>query len=194
MNDFERLDDILIDLELPEEKPSDAAPPAPLEFKPIVKPKPQIRPTTNYKQSVELNQHADRLFDFSATNLTPVQQMYIIGYATRGTRRGACEMACVTYNVVSKWEKSEEFNQALQNAVDMVRDSLEEELFRRAMNGSDKLLIEAIKAHNPEKYNKKQADVNISGTLVHSFADLAKQATQLQTAEPEPIDVESVSS
>jgi hypothetical protein len=46
------------------------------------------------------------------------------------------------------------------------------------MNGSDKLLLEAVKASKPEKYNKKQSDVNISGTMVHTWADLAKQAAE----------------
>jgi hypothetical protein len=67
----------------------------------------------------------------------------------------------------------------LQNAVEIVRDSLEEELLRRAMNGSDRLLLEAVKASKPEKYNKKQADINVNGTMVHTWADLAKQVNAM---------------
>ncbi len=129
-----------------------------------------------YKDEVELTVGADRLFDFSKTKLSPIQQMYIIGFATRGTKKGACQLAGVTFGVVNKWMESKEFSGALQNAVEIARDALEEELLRRAMNGSDKLLLEAVKASKPDKYNKKQSDVNINGTMVHTWADLAKQA------------------
>ena len=129
----------------------------------------------DYRGAVELTGDARRLFDFSKTTLSPVQQLYIIAYATRGTKKGACELAGVPFHVVNKWLDNEEFSAALQNAVEIVRDSLEEELIRRAMGGSDRLLLEAVKASKPEKYNKKQADINVNGTMVHTWADLAKQ-------------------
>ena len=129
----------------------------------------------DYRGAVSLSEGAEKLFDFSKTTLSPVQQLYVIAYATKGTKKGACELAGVPFHVVSKWLDNEEFSEALQNAVDIVRDSLEEELIRRAMNGSDRLLLEAVKASKPEKYNKKQAEVNVNGTMVHTWADLAKQ-------------------
>lgn len=135
---------------------------------------PMVEPV-DYRGAVELTGDAKRLFDFSKTTLSPVQQLYIIAYATRGTKKGACELAGVPFHVVNKWMDNKEFSDALQNAVDIVRDSLEEELIRRAMNGSDRLLLEAVKASKPEKYNKKQAEVNVNGTMVHTWADLAKQ-------------------
>ena len=135
---------------------------------------PPIEPV-DYRGAVELSDDASKLFDFSKTTLSPVQQLYVIAYATRGTKKGACELAGVPFPVVSRWMGDEEFTAALQNAVEIVRDSLEEELIRRAMNGSDRLLLEAVKASKPEKYNKKQADINVNGTMVHTWADLAKQ-------------------
>jgi len=130
----------------------------------------------DYRKEVELAKEADKLFDFSNTNLSPVQQLYVIGYAVRGTKMGACKLTNVPLSVVNKWMENDEFFNAMQNAVDIVRDVLEEELLARAMSGSDRLLIEALKATNPDKYNKKQSDVTITGTMIHSWADLAKQA------------------
>lgn len=140
----------------------------------------------DYRGAVELTGDAEKLFDFSNTKLSPIQQLYIIGYATKGTKKGACQLAGVPFYVVNKWMDNEEFSNALQNAVEIVRDSLEEELLRRAMNGSDRLLLEAVKASKPEKYNKKQADINVNGTMVHTWADLAKQVHATST----PISIE----
>src|SRR5574343_1062506 len=111
-----------------------------------------VPPPYDIREDLKLVKDAKKLFDFSDTKLSPLQQMYIIAYATKGTKKGACELSGVTYSVVNKWMKDDEFSQALQNAVGLVQDSLEEELIRGAMNGSDKLLVEAIKAHKPEKY------------------------------------------
>lgn len=129
-----------------------------------------------YREEVMLTAEAERLFDFSKTKLSPIQQLAIMGYAQRGTKMGAAKVANVPVATLNKWLENDEFMSALQTAMDMVRDTLEEELMRRAMDGSDKLLLEAIKAAKPEKYNKKQSDVNIHGTMVHTWADLAKQA------------------
>ena len=129
------------------------------------------------REGLELTEGAEGLFDFADTKLTPTQQMYIISYAVRGTKTGACKMAGVPYSAVDKWMKIDAFTNALQNAVQITGDMLEEELMKRAMEGSDKLLLEALKALRPEKFQKKtSADLNISGSVVHTWADLAKQA------------------
>jgi hypothetical protein len=156
------------------------APALPLSKPSISTPSPPI----SYRSVVELTPNAGRLFDFTKTKLTPVQQLYIIGFATRGTKKGASEMAGVPFTVINRWMEDPEFVQALQVAVDVARDSLEEELLRRAMDGSDKLLLEALKAAKPERYNRK-AEVNVSGNIVHSFADLARQALSTPVVETE---------
>lgn len=132
--------------------------------------------TVDFRGELEITRDAKPLFDFSGSTLTIPQQVYIVAYATRGTKTGACKVAGVPFSAVSRWMEDESFVEALNNAAEIVRDSLEEELLRRAMDGSDKLLLEAVKAMKPEKYNKKQSDVNINGTMVHTFADLAKMA------------------
>lgn len=133
----------------------------------------------DYKEVYELTRGADGLFDFSESKLSPIQQLYIVGYATRGTKKGGCEIAGVSYGVVDKWLKDKEFEEALNSAVGIVRDALEEELIKRAMEGSDSLLLAAVKAASPDKYNKKQAEVKGNVNVVHSWADLAKQAAQV---------------
>ena len=77
--------------------------------------------------------------------------------------------------MVKRWMQEDAFAEALQTAVDMVKDAVEEEMLRRAMQGSDKLLLEVAKAMEPEKYNRRQSDVSVKGTVVHTWADLAKQ-------------------
>ncbi len=151
-------------------------------------------PPYDLREGVRLVEDAKKLFDFTETKLSPVQQMYIISYATKGTKKGACELSGVSYAVVSRWLENEEFVQALQNAVGLVQDSLEEELIRRAMNGSDKLLVEAIKAHKPEKYQPRtSADINIHGEVVHTWAELAKQAKE-ELGEVKDVEFEEVES
>jgi hypothetical protein len=139
-------------------------------------------------ETLSLVDDPSKLFDFSDSKLNAVQQLYIVAYATKGTKKGACELAEVSYSTVKKWLKNEAFAEALENAVDIARDSLEEELFRRAMNGSDKLLLEALKALKPDKYQKRSSsNVNVSGEVVHTWADLAKEAAK-KLPEGELID------
>lgn len=116
------------------------------------------------------------LFDFKGSKLTPLQQAYIMHYAACGIKKQAAEMSGVPYNVISRWMDNEEFVFALQCAVDISTDTLEEELVRRALAGSDKLLIEAVKARKKEYQPQSSRSINIKGEIVHSWADLAKQA------------------
>lgn len=112
------------------------------------------------------------LFDFSGSHLTPVQQIYVMAFATRGTRAEACQVAECTYRQVDKWMEDGEFRWHLDNAVSVVADRLEGELIRRAMDGSDRLLIRAMEAARPEKYARViKGDVSV----VHSWAELARQ-------------------
>ena len=134
-------------------------------------------PPYDARESLRLVEDADKLFDFEKTGLTPMQQLYVVAYATRGTRTGACKVAGVSYATVNTWMRSDEFVAALDNAVAIAQDMLEEELFRRAYNGSDKLLLEALKALKPHKYqNRTSTDLNVKGQIIHTWADLAKQA------------------
>ena len=183
------LDDLLIDLEDDDFDDDKTLPSLPLE-----KPKSVLAEFTSapydFKGDVEVTKRADKLFDFTESTLTPVQKMYIIGYATRGTRKGGCELAGISYGIVTMWLDNPEFVSALNSSVELVSDSLEEELLRRAMNGSDRLLLEAVKASKSDKYNRKQTDVNINGNVVHTWADLAKQAATSPEAKKSDYDID----
>lgn len=143
--------------------------------------------SVNLRESLELIDEPEKLFDFSDTNLTPLQQTYIVAYAACGVKSKACKIAGIPYRVVNRWLENEEFNEALQNAVDIVTDCLEEELIRRAMAGSDKLLLEAIKARRKDYQPKSSQDVNVRGEIVHTWSELAKQAA-IEVTEYEEVD------
>ena len=74
---------------------------------------------------------------------------------------------------MDEWAKDDEFAIALQDAIDIVTDTLESELLKRAMEGSDKLLIKAIEARKPD-YSPRQ---NINANVALSWADLARQVS-----------------
>lgn len=139
-----------------------------------------ISPMYDIKEGLEFITADDGniLFDFSKSSLNPVQQLAIIGYAMKGTKTGASKTAGVPYKLIEKWLENPEFKEHLDTAMALVKDTLEEELFRRAMNGSDKLLLSAIKALKPETYEPKTQEMNINANVVHSWADLAKQAIE----------------
>lgn len=150
-------------------------------------------PAVSVRKHYELVENPGALFDFSTTTLSPIQQMYVMGYALKGTQLGACQHASVPYSVVEGWMRDETFLKAIESAVKVSQDSLEEELIRRAMNGSDKLLLEAVRAAKPSKYSAKtQSEVNVNGQVVHSWADLAIQASGIKQSyvEMEEIDEE----
>lgn len=182
--DFEELE-VELDLDTPDTtRSTEGLPLTPVRSMPRM-------PATsfNVREALELIDEPHELFDFSDTNLSPTQQMYIISYAVRGTRAGASRLAGVPYKVVDEWMKDEEFRVALQNAVDIARDSLEEELLRRAMNGSDRLLLEAVRAAKPERYQKKTtSEHKITGEVVHSWAELAREASKVIEIEGGTVD------
>lgn len=142
-------------------------------------------------EPLELVGGAKKLFRFDG-RLSPMQQMYVIAYAEQGSKLRACQAAGVSYGVVKRWMQEDAFTEALQTAVDMVKDAVEEEMLRRAMQGSDKLLLEVAKAMEPEKYNRRQSDVSVKGTVVHTWADLAKQvvidAEVVEESPPVPVE------
>lgn len=172
-----------LDLELDMDIVDDFAEPEPVKTLPLKKftePKsdepiiPPPTPTASYEAH-----YGDvvKLFDFEGTKLSPLQKVYIMAFAAKGTKTGACRVSGIPIARVEKWSEDEEFCRVLSGAVDVMRDTLEEELIRRAMAGSDKLLLEAVRASHPEKYNRRQTDVNVNAHMVHTWADLAKEAT-----------------
>jgi len=137
----------------------------------------------NIKEALELIPDAEKLFDFSGTSLNAHQQTYIVAYAVAGTRTRAAKIAGVPYRIVKEWLNDEEFSEALVTAAEVVTDVLEEELIRRAMEGSDKLLLEALKARKTAYQPKSSQNVNVTGEIVHTWSELAKQANTYKPIE-----------
>ena len=132
---------------------------------------------------------ASPLFDFSSTNLNPLQQMYIVQFALKGTKTGAARASGVSYGTVTSWlENDYEFSSHLEMVTNMITEALEEELFKRALDGSDKLLLEALRSRDKRYQSKK--DVNVRGGIehTHSWTDLLKTTKGYIDAEGEIID------
>ncbi len=189
--DFDSLDEVFVDL-------------PPVEEEPTPKVSPKIGPALAVKTPTELAKESlpspiplrdemtliedgGKLFDFSGTSLSPIQQMYIVAYLARGTKASACQVAGVSLNTVNKWMKNKEFREALQEATEAVVDVLEQEAIRRALHGSDRLLEKMLKAYRPDKYGDK-SETKVTGEIVHSWADLAQKASI--DAEYEEVDDE----
>lgn len=134
-------------------------------------------PTLSPVVSLSAFSSVRKLFDFRGTKLTPLQQAYIMAFAVRGTRAEACQIAEVSVQQVAKWMEDAEFEHTLQHAVDIVGDRLESELFRRAMDGSDRLLLRAMEANRPEKYARV---IKGDFSVMHSWADLAREAADTE--------------
>lgn len=79
---------------------------------------------------------------------------------------GVITAACLSANIERSTayrarERDEEFAKLWDDALDQACDLLEFEAKKRAMLGSDTLLIFLLKAHRPEKY-RERFDVNVS--------------------------------
>lgn len=82
-----------------------------------------------------------------------------------GTVTNACRAGGITTSTFYEWKKHPEFAEALSEADLRVRDKLEAEAQRRAIEGkSDRLLVFLLKGHNPQRYAPRPdpgaADVN----------------------------------
>ncbi len=106
-------------------------------------------------------------------------------------------------------ETDPEFRDAWSDALAGFRESLEQELYRRAVEGvlepvfykgvqigtirrfSDKLLEMLVKANDPRKYGRQQIDVDVRGgvMMLHAPAMTADQWVETHTIEP-PEDTE----
>jgi hypothetical protein len=119
------------------------------------------------------------------TSLTPVQQLAIMAFAARGTVRSACDIAGCTPREFKEWQNSDkEFITELSLAMGCVADTLEQEAIKRAMDGSDKLMLKMLEGWRPERYAPKTvANLNVSGSVVHSWQELALQAEKAVDVE-----------
>ena len=71
--------------------------------------------------------------------------------------QNAANVAGVARGTVYRWkQESKDFASAWDEALDSGVDRLEDEAYRRAMDGSDTLLIFLLKSKRPKVYSEKQ--------------------------------------
>ena len=115
-------------------------------------------------------------------NLTDAQRSFLAVYGKMGVIKRACKVAGVGRTTHYEWmEANPEYRRAFEAAQEDAADSLEAEVYRRAVKGvrkpvgwykgvaggyvreySDLLLMFALKALRPEKYRER---VDVRGTL-----------------------------
>ena len=61
------------------------------------------------RKAVRLIDDPHKLFDFKKTKLNPLQQLYIVEFAVKGTKSGAAVAAGVPIATVNTWMKDEAF-------------------------------------------------------------------------------------
>src|SRR5689334_17255625 len=84
-----------------------------------------------------------------------------------GNVRASCAALDLCRSTLYEWRRHDaDFAAAWDSALERGADGLEDEARRRAMAGSDLLLIFLLKALRPEKYRERsQVDINKSVTL-----------------------------
>ncbi len=115
----------------------------------------------------------------------PKKRAFLIAYGETGKKGLAAELAGIDRSAIYQpgWRDDPEFQEALKYAREMAADILEEEAFRRAVEGvekpagwykgkpggyvreySDVLLMFQLKALRPEKYRER---VDVRGVFAH---------------------------
>ena len=117
-------------------------------------------------------------------NLTDAQRAFLAVYGKMGVVKRACEVAQVARSSHYEWmEKNPAYRRAFEEAQEDAADTLEAEVYRRAVKGvrkpigwykgvaggfvreySDLLLMFRLKALRPEKYRER---VDLRGSLAH---------------------------
>ena len=111
------------------------------------------------------------------------QQLYLAMFIRYGNRTSACLASGTDPRTVTLWEEAPEFRNIVREINGCIADSLESEAYRRAMNGSDRLLEVTLKAAKPEKYAEKRMEHKKVDVEIRSWADLAKKVADEETAE-----------
>jgi hypothetical protein len=84
--------------------------------------------------------------------LTDNQRRFLSAFAQAGNLTAAAELSGMTRQIHYVWLSSPEYRKAFETAKDIGVDIVQWEARRRAMDGSDRLLIFLLKAMKPEVY------------------------------------------
>jgi hypothetical protein len=92
-----------------------------------------------------------------AKNLTARQRKLLRAFEKYGTITSACKDVGVARSTWHEWRtKIPAFAAAVEESNRVVADDLERECFRRAIAGSDLLLMFVLNAMRPEKYRERR--------------------------------------
>lgn len=119
--------------------------------------------------------------------LSEKQVIFLRYFLATGTVTGACKGSGTTVIEFNKWTKdkpeNKEFKASLDMAMNSVIDTLEQEGIKRALAGSDKLLIKFLEAYKANKFAPRSNVVHTgtgeNGEIqveVKSWAELAQKA------------------
>lgn len=143
-----------------------------------------------------------------ADPLTIQQRAFCAAYAICGTIKHASERAGICRQLHSKWiAQCPAYAQAFAEAYEDAGDNAEFRMRELAFKGSERLLLEVVRAHKPEKY-RQRVDTRVSGgdggplrADVRAIADridadprlaaLADQFTEALAAMPLPADTDA---
>jgi hypothetical protein len=119
-----------------------------------------------------------------ASTTTAQQNAFLEAFSQLGTVKAAALLINIDRGLHYKWLKDEAYAQRFKDADEDVTQTLEQEMMRRAVRGTDRpvfhkgkqcgtireysdvLLIFALKARRPDKYREHhQHDVNHSGSV-----------------------------
>jgi len=101
----------------------------------------------------------------TATTVEKKKQRFLRVLAQTGQVTAAAKAAKSDRTTFYRWrEKDKDFADAWDGAWDLGGDALEDEARRRALAGSDTLLIFLLKAHKPNRY-RERSDVRVEGGM-----------------------------
>lgn len=143
--------------------------------------------TGDEPQGVDRRLHSPKL----ATELaTPIQQTEarkakaLAQYRRFGSVSSACAAAGIARRTFYNWlEQDREFAGLLQDARDDVADELEEAAMRRAMGGSDRMIIFLLKANRPWKYRENATITMVSPIVKDHVRETIMIIRQMLTKE-----------
>lgn len=108
--------------------------------------------------------------DPAAVNLRKLE--FLSRLKEGGTIKQICEDMGISYSTPYQWKGDDPgFARAMAAADEVGTDHLEDEARRRALAGSDNLLMFLLRAKRPEVYGQK-SQVEISGRVTHDHRHL----------------------
>ena len=119
-------------------------------------------PPQQPENTIDGNPDSDDYFtNFSEISYDPSEvalkkQTFLVAYQLGLTVEQAAQLAGVSARAAYYWrDKDHDFARAWHTSRDRLVEAIEMQAFRRAANGSDRMLTFLLKSHRPEVYNER---------------------------------------